>query len=231
MSADLISPSWGYIGKMPAKGDFVKQGLSQSFTSRWHDWQQAIIAVSREQLGEGWGDYFLTAPVWHFALDASYMEDATYIGSMIPSVDASGRYFFFTIARPVKGDATQYWAIRAWEQESQDLALAVLDDAFVFDEWTQNLNRHSDILSKSHVEELLVSETYNSELSTVFSLSEALSANALLSFLVKKENKAPCFWWTEGSSNVEPCMFVSSGLPSIGQFSAMLDGQWQKWNW
>ncbi|WP_104035648.1 type VI secretion system-associated protein TagF [Vibrio jasicida] len=231
MSANLISPSWGYVGKMPVKGDFVKHGLPQSFTNRWHDWQQAIIAVSREQLGEQWDECFLTSPVWNFALDVSYMEEATYIGSMIPSVDASGRYFFFTVARAVKGDATQYWSNNGWGKDSQDLALAVLDDAFVFDAWTQNLNQPSDTLSRIDIEVSPISEMYRSELSTVFSQNEALTSTALLSALIKQQNKAPCFWWTEGSSKVEPCMFVSSGLPSIGQFSAMLDGQWLKWNW
>ncbi|YCO02236.1 type VI secretion system-associated protein TagF [Vibrio sp. VNB-15] len=231
MSTNLISSSWGYVGKMPSKGDFVKDFLPQEFTARWHDWQQAIIAVSREQLGEEWNEYYLTAPIWNFALDVGYMEDATYIGSMIPSVDDSGRYFFFTIARPVKGAATTYWVNKGWEQDSQALALAVLDDAFTFDAWAQDLKNPNDVLSKCNVVEQPISEIYSSELSTVVSQPDKNSAEALLSYLVKKENKAPCFWWTEGSANVPPCMFVSSGLPSIGQFSAMLDGQWQKWNW
>ncbi|NMS48156.1 type VI secretion system-associated protein TagF, partial [Vibrio parahaemolyticus] len=42
MSTNLITSGWGYIGKMPAKGDFVKDGLSQDFSERWHDWQQAV---------------------------------------------------------------------------------------------------------------------------------------------------------------------------------------------
>ncbi|MEF1211574.1 type VI secretion system-associated protein TagF, partial [Vibrio alginolyticus] len=57
MSTNLITSGWGYIGKMPAKGDFVKDGLSQDFSERWHDWQQAVIAVSREQLGESWNEH------------------------------------------------------------------------------------------------------------------------------------------------------------------------------
>ncbi|MDG3398311.1 type VI secretion system-associated protein TagF, partial [Vibrio parahaemolyticus] len=48
MSANLVTPEWGYIGKMPAKGDFVKDGISPEFANRWHDWQQAVIAVSKE---------------------------------------------------------------------------------------------------------------------------------------------------------------------------------------
>ncbi|MGR5235980.1 type VI secretion system-associated protein TagF [Vibrio alfacsensis] len=231
MSANLITPGWGYIGKMPAKGDFVKDGLPQEFTGRWHDWQQAIIAVSREQLCDDWQEYFLTAPIWNFALDASYMDDATYIGSMIPSVDASGRYFFFTVARAVKGSAAQYWSQKSWDKDSQTLALAILDDDFIFDVWAQKLQQPSEVLSEIQIEEIDILTMYSSALSTVYIDSRALSKEGLLSHLIAKTHKTPCFWWTQGSTNIEPCMFVTSGLPSIGQFSAMLDGNWQKWNW
>ncbi|MDF5306615.1 type VI secretion system-associated protein TagF, partial [Vibrio parahaemolyticus] len=47
----------------------------------------------------------------------------------------------------------------------------------------------------------------------------------------ESQQRKPCFWWTEGSTHIESCMFVSTGLPSIGQFSAMLDGRWQMWSW
>ncbi|WP_418103262.1 type VI secretion system-associated protein TagF [Vibrio harveyi] len=231
MSSNAITPCWGYIGKMPAKGDFVKNGLSQEFTERWHDWQQAIIAVSREQLGEGWHQYFLTAPIWHFALDISYMEDATYIGSFIPSVDSAGRYFFFTVVRPVEGNAVDYWEQSQWTQNSQDLAVAVLNDDFVFDAWARRLT-DSD---KTVLDDVPTAEVplvhYKSKLSTIYENTPQLSANGLLNQILGKEYKKPCFWWTEGSATISPCMLITSGLPSIGQYAAMLDGNWQEWNW
>ncbi|MEF1341107.1 type VI secretion system-associated protein TagF, partial [Vibrio rotiferianus] len=50
MSTNLITESWGYIGKIPSKGDFIKEGLPSEFVSQFHDWQQAELAVSKEQL-------------------------------------------------------------------------------------------------------------------------------------------------------------------------------------
>lgn len=233
MSADSVASHWGYIGKMPAKGDFVKDGLSQTFCNRWYDWLQAVIAVSKEQLDEEWNNYFLTAPVWHFSLDVSYLEDSTYVGTLIPSVDSSGRYFFFTVAQAVPGKATQYWVHNEWTQESQELALAVLEDDFRFDTWQAKIKqKESDsLLLNVPVEDQKVELLYESPLSQVFSTINREKGSALLSYFVNEQRKTPCYWWTEGSEHIEPCMFISNGLPSIGQFSAMLDGLWQKWNW
>lgn len=231
MSTNLVTSAWGYIGKMPAKGDFVKDGLSQDFSERWHDWLQAVIAVSREQLGESWNEHFLTAPVWHFALDVSYLEDSTYIGSMIPSVDACGRYFFFTIARAVKGEAAQYWEDKAWTEDSASLALAVLEDDFVFDVWHKSMQEKNDLVANVKSEVRPLKFLYQSQISTIFHDLGGADQSALLNYLIKEKLSKPCFWWTEGSTLVEPCMFMTSGFPSIGQFSAMLDGGWKKWNW
>ncbi len=230
MPTDVVTSEWGYIGKMPAKGDFVKGGLSQAFCDRWHDWLQAVVAVSKEQLGEKWCDYFLTSPIWHFALDVSYLEDSTYVGTLIPSVDSSGRYFFFTVVQPVPGKATNYWIHSDWTQESQELALAVLEDDFVFESWNRNLKKSALLLNVS-MEDPEVKTLYKSALSTVFSYPDNLKVRSLLNYFVNEQQTTPCYWWTEGSEHIESCMFVTTGLPAIGQFSAMLDGLWQKWNW
>lgn len=233
MSADLITPGWGYIGKMPAKGDFVKSGLSQAFCNRWHDWLQAIIAVSKEQLGDIWVDCFLTSPIWHFALDASYMEDSTYIGTLIPSVDSTGRYFFFTVVRPVSGKAIQYWVQSDWTRDSEELALAVLEDDFIFDSWNNEMKHKnsSNLPLKAQEETGKVELIYESQFSTVFQNLVKGKENALLNYLVGEQQRTPCVWWTDGSEHIESCMFISKGLPAIGQFSAMLDGLWDKWGW
>ncbi len=233
MSSDFVKAEWGYIGKMPAKGDFVKEGLSSEFCNRWHDWLQAVIAVSKEQLGERWSDCFLTAPIWHFALDVSYLDDSTYVGTLIPSVDSTGRYFFFSVIRAVPGKATSYWIDSEWTQESQELALAVLDDDFMFDSWSQKIKQmeSKSLLLNVQTSKQDVEPIYKSTLSTIYANPNNGKVSALLNYFVTEQQKTPCYWWTEGSEHVESCMFISQGLPAIGQFSAMLDGCWQKWNW
>ncbi|MET2898158.1 type VI secretion system-associated protein TagF [Vibrio rotiferianus] len=231
MSTNLITESWGYIGKIPSKGDFIKEGLPSEFVSQFHDWQQAVLAVSKEQLNETWVELFLNAPIWHFALDQNYIGGATYIGTLIPSVDAAGRYFHFSVVRPVRGRAIDYWESRDWTQTTERLALEVLGDEFQFDKWHHNLKETGEGLDTieptSYIAELLDPSTSNA----VFRFSELFGQRVLLNHMLATKGNHPCFWWTEGAQAVESSMVITSGLPSIGQFSAMLDGNWKQWGW
>ncbi|GAL04531.1 protein phosphatase ImpM [Photobacterium aphoticum] len=60
----------------------------------WSEWQQAILSVSREQLGEEWADCYLTSPVWHFALSPGACGKQGMVGTLMPSIDQVGRHFF-----------------------------------------------------------------------------------------------------------------------------------------
>ncbi len=41
----------GFFGKLPARGDFVRQGLPRSFTDTWDAWVAGALAGSRDRLG------------------------------------------------------------------------------------------------------------------------------------------------------------------------------------
>jgi type VI secretion system protein ImpM len=124
-----------------------------------------------------------------------------------------------------------YWQQSDWTEHSQNLAVAVLSDEFVFDAWAQGLTDSDNLPTEEASVSKVPTMVYESELSVIYQRSSQLSVNSLLNRMIGKNYKTPCFWWTDGSDNIEPCMLVTSGLPSIGQYSAMLDGNWQKWNW
>jgi type VI secretion system protein ImpM len=88
----------GFYGKLPARGDFVRAGLSRDFTDRWDAWMQFVLAGSRAFMGEAWLPAFLEAPVWRFTLPAGMCGDRAALGLMLPSVDSAGRYFPLTFA-------------------------------------------------------------------------------------------------------------------------------------
>ena len=56
----------GVFGKLPAKRDFVQNGLSTGLMNILDPWLQAAVAQSRQQLGEGWLQQYLYAPIWRF---------------------------------------------------------------------------------------------------------------------------------------------------------------------
>lgn len=231
MSESAVALPWGYFGKVPTKGDFVKDGLPLDFINSWQDWQQAVLAVSREQLEEDWTTLYMNAPIWHFSLAANVCGVKPIIGTMIPSVDSVGRYFFFTIARSVEGDALSYWLNRSWSELTQSLALQVLEDNHQHEKWLSDLktNPQEDTFCYPSIRPVTLVPKATQHL--VYEEHVQIDGSALLNQLLHVQQSRACFWWTEGTESINPVSAVTDGLPAVGQFSAMLDGRWDKWNW
>jgi type VI secretion system protein ImpM len=81
----------GVYGKLPARGDFVSRRMGRSFVDAWDDWLQQAIPASQLALGDRWLDFYLTSPIWRFALGAGCCGPNTVVGVMMPSVDKVGR--------------------------------------------------------------------------------------------------------------------------------------------
>jgi type VI secretion system protein ImpM len=86
----------GLFGKLPSKRDFVAINAPRRFLTAWENWVQAGLASSREQLGTGWQEAYLSAPIWRFWLGAE-IGGAETVGALMPSVDGVGRYFPLTV--------------------------------------------------------------------------------------------------------------------------------------
>jgi type VI secretion system protein ImpM len=86
--------SVGFFGKLPARGDFVRAGLSRRFTDRWDGWLQQVLPASRQLIGADWDRSWRAASAWRFALAG----EAPVLGLLMPSVDRAGRHFPLTIA-------------------------------------------------------------------------------------------------------------------------------------
>ena len=108
----------GLYGKLPARGDFVRQGLPRGFTDLWDGWVAGALAASRDRLGEHWVEAWLEAPIWRFALAPGQCGDWRVLGLMLPSVDRVGRYFplgfaaLFPADAPGAGDGDTAWLDR-----------------------------------------------------------------------------------------------------------------------
>ncbi|MHC2697315.1 type VI secretion system ImpM family protein [Bradyrhizobium liaoningense] len=76
----------GLFGKIGAKRDFIAIATPRSFLEAWEPWVQSALSASRHQLGPGWQQAFLTAPVWRFWLGAAIC-GTTVAGAMMPSLD------------------------------------------------------------------------------------------------------------------------------------------------
>jgi type VI secretion system protein ImpM len=108
-------PVTGFWGKLPARGDFVRVGLSREFVDAWDVWISASLAEAREQLGIHWNDTWMVAPVWRFALSADVCGPHAVLGLWMPSVDRAGRHFPLTIAAEVPGATASHLAAAGTE--------------------------------------------------------------------------------------------------------------------
>jgi len=92
-----MAAAFGYFGKFPALGDFVRGSVSRRFVDEWDAFLQHGFLHSREAMGESWRETYQTAPIWRFALGEDVIKGGPYFGVMMPSQDAVGRLFPLTL--------------------------------------------------------------------------------------------------------------------------------------
>ena len=115
----------GLFGKLPARGDFVRESLPRDFTDAWDAWWQRSLAGTQQRPREEWIASWLEAPVWRFVLPPALCGKNGVLGIWLPSVDKAGRYSPLTIAAvasidwaPHAGTMTSFLA--AAEQAGRD---------------------------------------------------------------------------------------------------------------
>lgn len=123
-SADAPSRT-GWFGKLPGSGDFAQRRLDAAFTPAWDSWLQDGMAQLRHRHAD-WLTHYLQAPVWQFMLGQDLVAGRAWLGVMMPSVDAVGRYFPMTVVTPVEPGCSAQWAAWWWQQVGHSL-LAALD--------------------------------------------------------------------------------------------------------
>ncbi|MEM6973787.1 MAG: type VI secretion system-associated protein TagF [Pseudomonadota bacterium] len=123
--------AFGYYGKIPSTGDFIRRGLQPSFTEPWDAWLQGLIIDGRGMLGQDWQEAYFTAPIWRFTLPAGVAGPDAVLGTLMPSVDRVGRQFPFTLATIVPG-APDAWTLHRAATETfealETTSLAMLED-------------------------------------------------------------------------------------------------------
>lgn len=215
--------SWGYMGKVPNRGDFLTHNVLPGLRDLLFEWCQATMAVSREQLGEAWLDAYLTSPIWHFAAGPGVIAEQGLVGTLIPSIDRVGRHFPFLVFAEFQGAGLEAWRKPEWCSSMEDCVLAVLDDDWDEGGWQQRL---------AAIELPAVTPArlrWPGEAGNLVIPGAADESDWLRALLDRQPSRA--LWWTQGSAYVEPATLLTEGLPKVGQFAAMLVGQWGRHGW
>lgn len=224
----------GIYGKLPAHGDFVHRHLPTDFITTWDEWLQNYIAGSQEQIGEHWLNIYLTSPIWRFAVSKGAIDNRQWAGVMMPSVDRVGRYFPFSVVTCLPDHVSVLDFISnqsVWFKQVEGIALQALHGELNADDAIQAINEVPLSIEQAYQKRLVnhslnmvvaVRDEQSNHMSVMPQLFESCLNSMMTSFSV---------WSTEGSEYVAPCVLSTQNLPVISGIAAMLDGQWQQWQW
>jgi len=191
----LAGAAIGCYGKIPARGDFIRQGLPRGFVEAWDAWFGGMLTASRARLGEDWLDAWLKAPVWHFVLAAGVCGADAAIGLWMPSVDRVGRHFPLVLAAVVP------------DAEPGELILG--GGGFLAAAAAAGL---AAVTADAPPEALCAR--------LVEAARQPPGAAPVDPALCPRSG---ALWWTEGAPRVRPGSFASPSLPQAAAFAAMLD--------
>lgn len=225
----------GFCGKLPIRPDFVTRGLPLAFVERWHDWIGDAMAAARDALGEAWLDAYLYAPIWRFVLPPGLAGESAMAGTLMPSVDAVGRYFPLTLVLPlpsIAAAASMLVSGESWFADAETLSLSALEEdidpevlnerllALALPPWQTGLSGddQGQGLVPPGTACLVTSDEEMKELLLAAKAREQLAAGNSV-------------WWTHGSAAVPAAILYAVGLPAPPSFAAMLNGNWAAHGW
>lgn len=236
----------GFFGKLPSHGDFLRRRTSDAFVQIWDGWLQRAMAASRETLGDGWVDLYLTSPAWRFAAAAGACGTAPLLGVMVPSVDRVGRYFPLTIVTELPDDASVVAAFaRAapFYDAAEQIAIDTLEAEYVdFEKFDRDVRQLEGAVASALIcPAVALDQTtaavfdggqpvgWQLPIESATDVGAALTQVSLLR--LSAAYQPVVLWWTDGSAAVDPSCLVSRGLPDPASFAAFLDGDWHRHLW
>lgn len=229
----------GIFGKLPAHGDFIHRNLPSRVVNLWDEWLQGFVASTQERLGEAWLDIYLTSPIWRFCLSSGVIDEHQWAGILLPSVDRVGRYFPFSVIHKIKGECNPAEFVdiqQAWYEQIEASALKALEGYLQTDALVEELNTLKPNAASAYVSSGSEGRRGSVDAGLVVDVDFEQGSNLstmphLLDAFIKSSFNSYSVWQTAGSDRVEPCVFVSPGMPAVSGAGAMLDGLWEHWEW
>ena len=217
----------GIYGKLPAHPDFISDSIHSEVSNELYEWGQTCLYHSQQELPEtDWLSAYLVSPIWRMCVPPTVKRKHAWIGVMVPSVDAVGRYFpLFLIFEIDPKHLCVEWLFK----EASSL-FAILEKV--------SLKALQQRLSLKAVKQLLDEELNRFELGESLQLPAGLEENvsdtvkqlnseALLAYLptplTHVENS---FWWSFGEiyGRKNP-LLVANSLPNHKEYQFLLTGK------
>jgi type VI secretion system protein ImpM len=223
----------GWYGKLPVNGDFVTRRLPAAFIEPWDAWLTGMLAGSRDRLGAGWRDAFLSAPAWRFVLAPGVIGVQGWAGLIVPSVDAVGRYFPLTIvsglpARSLDPVATLVRAHNWYAEVEPVVSVALSPDAELgtFDAQLANRRFPSELVATLEESDETIPPRGRGQRALWIPLGPEFQGEAGLRGLAKPLAAPYSAWLAEESDIFGRSLMLCEKLPAVDQYCAMLNGEW-----
>lgn len=191
--------SAGLFGKLPSRGDFVRENLPRDFTDAWDTWWQRGLGELQRLHADDWRDAWLEAPVWRFLLPPGLCGRNGMLGLWVPSVDKVGRYSPLTIAAAASCDWLPYVGLMtSFLAAAEVAALDALESDLAPDEMLERIQMA--LVPRAPADAMPMAD---------------------LRFV-----PGQTAWWTEGGPRVGARFEAGTGLPEGNQFASFMDDDW-----
>jgi type VI secretion system protein ImpM len=224
----LMRDTPGWYGKLASLGDFAQRRLPPEFVARVDEWLSRSMSAGQQQLGAGWLDVYLTAPVLRFAWAPGVADAGWWFGVLMPSCDNVGRYFPLLIAqRRVQAPADRIALnhLEAWYEQLATAATHTLADRASLDAFEEALAAAPPWPSSGAAGGIASGATgqgQRHELGAAITLDRWLNALAVDEVIARF---AGCsIWWRPHDHERDAIATVLRGLPEPAAFAALLAG-------
>ncbi|WP_348638199.1 type VI secretion system-associated protein TagF [Bradyrhizobium sp. ISRA463] len=218
----------GLFGKIGVKRDFIAIATPRSFLEAWEPWMQAALSASRHQLGPGWQQAFLTAPVWRFWLGAAIC-GTTVAGAIMPSLDGVGGYYPLTLHAVTGDDASlpppNIDPQDEWFGQAETFLLSTLDRAATFEQISDALDRLAvPRLQATVADGPPITSLGAATMGRASAVDAFAGSFAALCAANPPVYAAASFWWTAGGEGFPSMALCCRGLPDPFHYSTLMTG-------
>ncbi|WP_425641709.1 type VI secretion system-associated protein TagF [Marinomonas gallaica] len=216
----------GIYGKLPAHSDFISDGMPTDISNELYEWIQSVMYHSRERLEDNqWLSAYLVSPIWRMFVPESETRAHGWMGIMVPSVDAIGRYFpLFIVFETKCKSLTVEWLFK----EATDLfavmeavAISALQQQLNFSQLKSLLaNKLEDF---NFGQKPVLPNSLNSEVLEFSCEQPSTSNDAFLQQPLAQLDGV--FWWTLSDINKhQKPFFKCRALPTSNEYEFLLTG-------
>ncbi|MDE8602967.1 type VI secretion system-associated protein TagF [Marinomonas sp. RSW2] len=216
----------GIYGKVPAHPDFISDTLHADISNELYDWAQTVMFHSREKMSESkWLPAYLVSPIWRMVVPKNELRTHEWVGVMVPSVDALGRYFpLFIVFETEFKSLTVEWLFKECTdlfKVMEEVAMSALQQQLNFLQLKRLLANKLEGFNFG--QELVLPNSLNSE-ALEFSCEQPSTSNNVFLQRPLAQLDGVLLWTSSDINKYQKPFFKCRDLPIPSEYEFLLTG-------